>query len=73
MIDLEAPFRRATQGDAQALAELVNIAGEGLPLYLWGKMPRPARAPGRSAAAAPCARPAAFPIATPSSPKSPVA
>jgi ribosomal protein S18 acetylase RimI-like enzyme len=38
MIDLEAPFRRATQGDAQALAELVNIAGEGLPLYLWGKM-----------------------------------
>jgi ribosomal protein S18 acetylase RimI-like enzyme len=38
MIELEAPFRHATQDDAQALAELVNIAGEGLPLYLWGKM-----------------------------------
>src|SRR5262245_8512465 len=24
--------------DAAALAELVNFAGEGLPLYLWGKM-----------------------------------
>ena len=38
MIELEAPFRRATQADAHALAELVNMAGEGLPLYLWGKM-----------------------------------
>ena len=38
MIELEAPFRPATKGDAQALAELVNIAGEGLPLYLWDKM-----------------------------------
>jgi ribosomal protein S18 acetylase RimI-like enzyme len=38
MIEHEAPFRPATEGDAQALAELVNIAGEGLPLYLWGRM-----------------------------------
>jgi len=38
MIELEAPFRHATQDDAPALAELVNIAGEGLPFYLWSKM-----------------------------------
>jgi len=35
---LEPPFRRAIRGDAPILAELVNDAGEGLPLYLWGKM-----------------------------------
>jgi ribosomal protein S18 acetylase RimI-like enzyme len=34
MIDL-APFRRATPDDAAALADLVNMAGEGLPLYIW--------------------------------------
>jgi ribosomal protein S18 acetylase RimI-like enzyme len=38
MIRLEPPFRPATPGDAAALAELVNFAGEGLPLYLWAKM-----------------------------------
>lgn len=38
MIELEAPFRPAARQDAAALATLVNIAGEGLPLYLWGKM-----------------------------------
>jgi ribosomal protein S18 acetylase RimI-like enzyme len=38
MIELDPPFRRATPGDADALAELINFAGEGLPLYLWGKM-----------------------------------
>jgi len=38
MIDLAPPFRRATPADAHAMAELVNMAGEGLPLYLWGKM-----------------------------------
>lgn len=32
------PFRPATIADAPSLAELVNHAGEGLPLYLWGKM-----------------------------------
>jgi hypothetical protein len=35
---LEPPFRRATIDDASVLAELVNHAGEGLPLYPWGKM-----------------------------------
>ncbi len=31
-------FRPATKADAAALAELVNYAGEGLPLYLWTKL-----------------------------------
>lgn len=30
--------RPATKGDARALAELINYAGEGMPLYLWDKM-----------------------------------
>jgi hypothetical protein len=38
MIQLEPPFRPATPGDAPALAELVNVAGEGLPVYLWSRM-----------------------------------
>jgi GNAT superfamily N-acetyltransferase len=41
MIRLEAPFRHATPQDAAPLAELVNLAGEGLPLYLWGQMAEP--------------------------------
>lgn len=41
MIRLEAPFRRATLADAPALAELVNLAGEGLPLYLWEQIAEP--------------------------------
>ena len=35
---LEPPLRRATIADAPVLAELVNHAGEGMPLYLWGKL-----------------------------------
>lgn len=35
------PLRPATLADAPILAELVNYAGEGLPLYLWGKMAGP--------------------------------
>lgn len=38
MIQLRPPFRPAAIDDAPVLAELVNDAGEGLPLYLWGKM-----------------------------------
>lgn len=38
---LQPPFRRATIDDAPVLAELVNDAGEGLPLYLWGRMTAP--------------------------------
>jgi ribosomal protein S18 acetylase RimI-like enzyme len=37
-MQLHPPFRRATVADARSLAELVNIAGEGLPLHLWTKM-----------------------------------
>ncbi|MDH5619893.1 MAG: GNAT family N-acetyltransferase [Gammaproteobacteria bacterium] len=35
---LSSPYRAATPRDAEAMAELVNIAGEGLPLHLWTKM-----------------------------------
>lgn len=38
MSDLSPPFRRATTHDAHALSELINFAGEGLPLYLWENM-----------------------------------
>jgi ribosomal protein S18 acetylase RimI-like enzyme len=38
MIALKPPFRSATPDDAAALAELINFAGEGLPLYLWTNM-----------------------------------
>jgi ribosomal protein S18 acetylase RimI-like enzyme len=31
-------FRPATKADAPVLAELVNYAGEGLPLYLWTRL-----------------------------------
>ena len=35
---LELPDRRATRDDARELAELINMAGEGMPLYLWERM-----------------------------------
>ena len=38
MIALTPPFRLATAADAAPLADLVNFAGEGLPLYLWTGM-----------------------------------
>ncbi len=38
MDTLEAPFRRGQPDDAPVLAELVNYAGEGLPLHLWSGM-----------------------------------
>lgn len=34
-------YRPATPDDADALAELINFAGEGLPLYLWEGMAEP--------------------------------
>ena len=34
-------IRPATPDDAPALAELINFAGEGLPLYLWQRMAEP--------------------------------
>ena len=41
MIELQPPFRRATPGDAQAMADFVHFASEGLALYLWTKMAGP--------------------------------
>ncbi|MDP5217122.1 GNAT family N-acetyltransferase [Ruegeria sp. 2205SS24-7] len=35
MIPLEKPLRLANAADAHALADLVNFAGEGLPLHVW--------------------------------------
>jgi len=40
-MQLTPPFRRATPNDAQALAELVDFASEGLALYLWTKIAGP--------------------------------
>jgi ribosomal protein S18 acetylase RimI-like enzyme len=47
-------FRPATKADAPALAELVNYAGEGMPLYLWTKLAKEGEDPwavGRTRAA----------------------
>lgn len=45
MIDLTSPFRRGTAADAPALAEFINAAGEGLPVYLWRQMAGPGEDP----------------------------
>lgn len=45
MLTLHPPYRRAAPQDADALAELVNMAGEGLPLYLWTQMVEPGVSP----------------------------
>ncbi len=37
-MQISAPFRHSRMSDAPQLAELVNFAGEGMPLYLWEKM-----------------------------------
>jgi ribosomal protein S18 acetylase RimI-like enzyme len=44
-MELRPPFRRATIQDARVLAELVNEAGEGLPVYLWTQMAAPGEDP----------------------------
>ena len=41
MTHLVAPFRAATSDDAVHMAELVNMAGDGLPLHLWAKSAAP--------------------------------
>lgn len=41
MDDTDITFRPAAPGDAPALAELINHAGEGLPVYLWERMAEP--------------------------------
>ncbi len=45
MIELDPPYRLATPEDAAALAELIDFAGEGLPLYLWGQMAEAGESP----------------------------
>lgn len=40
-IRLASPMRYARPEDGRALAELVNYAGEGLPLYVWKRMAGP--------------------------------
>ncbi len=40
-MNLNAPFRTATPDDAPAMAELVNIAGEGLAAYQWERLAEP--------------------------------
>ncbi|SLN17880.1 putative acetyltransferase [Roseovarius gaetbuli] len=40
MIELERPFRLADEKDAHSLADLVNFAGEGLPLHIWTGLAR---------------------------------
>jgi ribosomal protein S18 acetylase RimI-like enzyme len=37
----DPPLRHGKIDDAPILAELVNYAGEGMPLYLWSKMAQP--------------------------------
>lgn len=39
------PHRAAMPGDADAMVELINIAGDGLPLYVWQKMAEPGQSP----------------------------
>ena len=41
----EHTIREATPDDATALAELINFAGEGMPLYLWSKRAEPGQSP----------------------------
>ena len=51
---IQHPYRAATREDVAAMAELVNFAGEGLPLYLWTRIAEPGQSPwdvGRQRAA----------------------
>ncbi|MBV8753279.1 MAG: GNAT family N-acetyltransferase [Hyphomicrobiales bacterium] len=41
MTKFDGTFRRATPADAAAIAELVELAGEGLPLCLWTQLAGP--------------------------------
>jgi ribosomal protein S18 acetylase RimI-like enzyme len=43
-MELNVTFRPAVKADASALAVLIDIAGEGLPAYLWSTL----KAPGQS-------------------------
>ena len=45
MVDLELPLRWATVDDADPMTELVNFAGEGMPVYLWTQMAEDGQSP----------------------------
>lgn len=45
MIDLPESYRAAISEDAFAMAQLVNMAGEGLPFYLWTTMATEGQSP----------------------------
>ncbi len=45
MTQLKPPLRRARVEDAPVLAELVNHAGEGMPLYFWEQLASPGQTP----------------------------
>ncbi|MEX0351357.1 MAG: N-acetyltransferase family protein [Paracoccaceae bacterium] len=45
MIALDSPQRLATAADAPQLADLVNFAGEGLPLHIWTGLARDGQDP----------------------------
>jgi ribosomal protein S18 acetylase RimI-like enzyme len=54
MPKLEPTLRPARKSDASALAILVDIAGEGMPSYMWSRMAEPGQTPfevGRARAA----------------------
>lgn len=45
MIDLQLPYRWATPDDARPMTELINFAGEGMPVYLWSRMAESGESP----------------------------
>ncbi|MEM8632833.1 MAG: N-acetyltransferase [Pseudomonadota bacterium] len=45
MTDLVPPFRRGGEADAPALADLMNMAGHGLPLHIWSGQADPGQDP----------------------------
>jgi len=45
MFTLTEPHRNATRDDATELAELVNMAGEGMPVYLWQQLATDGQSP----------------------------
>jgi len=45
MIEIDYPCRPARREDTPVLAELVNMAGEGLPLHAWSRMAEAGQSP----------------------------
>ena len=45
MVDLEPPLRRARKDDAETLARLIDLAGEGMPSHLWAEVAQDGETP----------------------------